>query len=124
MELWLGSIFARPNRLEKVGQDCGNHVHHFDHVTFIFSGGVYVERTFPDGKILKSIHRAPDSIGKPLPDIYKEVREGGYRLLIKADVLHNIIAIYEHTIFDCVYSHRTPQGDVIQEYDGWTEAYN
>lgn len=124
MELVSGNIFIRSNRLARAGEETGNHTHHFDHTTVVYTGGIYVERTLPDGAILKSIHRAPDSIGKSLPTALDGIREGGYRLLIRADVKHRIVALYDHTVFDCIYAHRTPQGDVIQEYDGWTEAYN
>ncbi len=44
-------------------------------------------------------------------------------LLIKAEDKHEITALEDGTEFWCVYSHRTPQGEVTQEATGWEDAY-
>ena len=44
-------------------------------------------------------------------------------VLIKAGVAHRITALRDGTIGHCIYAHRTPQGDVVQEYTGWAPAY-
>jgi hypothetical protein len=44
-----------------------------------------------------------------------------YHALIRADVEHELMALAP-SIFDCTYSHRTPQGDVVQINNGWTNA--
>jgi hypothetical protein len=43
--------------------------------------------------------------------------------LIKAGVEHEIIALSDDAEFVCVYSHRTPQGEVSEFPTGWEPAY-
>jgi len=102
-EFTSGNIHVRPNAL-KAGESVGGHTHNFDHTTIFFSGKWRVKATLPDGR--------------------KRVRtfEAPAHCLIRADVIHDITAI-ETGLFWCVYSHRTPQGEVVQEYTGWEEAY-
>lgn len=104
MEWVSGNVFIRPNTIEKSGDFIDGHTHNFDHTTIFFSGEFEIEATLPDGtKIIQSII-APS------------------HRLIKADVLHKITAKTDGAIFWCVYSHRTPQGEVVQEYTGWEKA--
>ena len=50
------------------------------------------------------------------------IKETASHLLIKSIVKHSIRALADDTQFWCVYSHRDPQGRVIQQYDGWMQA--
>lgn len=104
MEWISGNIFIRPNRLEKMGNKTDGHKHNFDHTTIIFTGSVHVKGTLPDGSVIERDFKAPA------------------HFLVKADVMHEITALEDHTQYWCVYSHRTPQGDVVQEWNGWREA--
>jgi quercetin dioxygenase-like cupin family protein len=100
-----GNIFIRENPLPKVGDRVAGHKHNFDHVTYVVRGAVHVHATKPDGTEIEADFRA------------------GQHFLVKAEVLHEITATEDDTLFHCIYSHRTPQGDIVQEYSGWGPAY-
>jgi len=105
MTEWVsGNVFIRPNTMTK-GDVINGHKHNFDHTSIIFTGAVRVVATLPDGRKVEVERAAPA------------------HLLIKADVEHEITALEDNTEFWCVYSHRGPQGDIVQEYTGWPEAY-
>lgn len=105
MERVSGNIFIRPMKFEKAGDKRPGHKHNFDHTTIVFTGSVHVKAVLPDGRTMERDFIAPDSF------------------LVKADVEHVITALADNTEAWCVYSHRTPQGDVVQEYNGWDHAY-
>lgn len=88
------------------GEKIDGHAHNFDHTTIVFTGGVHVKATLPDGSIVERDFAAPA------------------HFLVKKDVAHEITATEDNTTFWCVYSHRDPQGNVVQEYDGWADATN
>lgn len=100
-----GNIFIRPMPLPAAGDRIHGHRHNFDHTTIVFAGSVRVVATTPDGRALDREFRAPASF------------------LVRAEVEHEITALEDGTIAWCVYSHRTPQGEVVQEYTGWAGAY-
>ena len=105
MEFVSGNILIRPNTLATKGEKLPGHAHGFDHTTIVFSGAVRVKAAFPDGRIVEQDFTAPS------------------HFLVKADVEHEIEALENETVVWCVYSHRTPQGEVIQENIGWMPAY-
>jgi len=100
-----GNIFIRPNKCDAIGDQVQGHAHNFDHTTIFFKGAFHVKATLPDGTIREKDFYAPSYA------------------LIKKDVIHEITAIEPMSEFWCVYSHRTPQGEVSEEYDGWAGAY-
>ncbi len=100
-----GNFFIRPNYLEKAGDKTVGHTHNFDHVTIIFSGAVHILARWGNGATVEKDFRAPA------------------HCLIRADVEHEITALEDNTVYWCCYAHRTPQGDVVQYENGWTEAY-
>lgn len=103
---WIsGNIFIRPNPLPKAGDKVDGHTHNFDHTTIVFRGAVHVKATLPNGTIIERDFHAPA------------------HCLIRADVMHEITALEDNTEFWCVYSHRTPQGEVAETYTGWEGAY-
>lgn len=105
MTEWVsGNIFIRPNRLERAGDRTDGHCHNFDHTTIVFKGAVHVKATYQDGSIREADFVAPA------------------HFLVRKDVMHEITATEPSTVFWCVYSHRNPQGDVVQVYDGWHDA--
>lgn len=104
MEWISGNVFIRPNTLAKAGESVGGHMHNFDHTTIVFSGSLRVNATLPDGTVIEREFTAPS------------------HFLVKRDVLHAITALEDHTVYWCIYSHRTPQGDVVQEWNGWLDA--
>ena len=104
MEWQSGNVFIRPNTLAKAGDKTDGHTHNFDHTTIIFKGSVRITAKLPNG-------------GK----IIREAAAPAH-FLIKAEVSHEIEALEDGTVYWCIYSHRTPQGDVVQQYDGWYHA--
>ena len=129
---WIsGNVFIRPQNLPDAGRKVVGHRHNFDHTTIVFSGSVNVKAVLPDGQVVDRNFSAPS------------------HFLVKADVEHEITAIHpseeearseiaklsryeieqrlvaymaQPTQFWCVYSHRTPQGDIVQEWTGWEPA--
>jgi hypothetical protein len=104
-EMVSGNIFIRKNGGMKRGDVVKTHKHNFDHTTIVFTGSVHVKATFPDGKVMEDDFKSPE------------------HFLVGAQVLHEITALEDGTEFWCVYSHRTPQGDIVQTSHGWREAY-
>lgn len=105
MEWVSGNILIRPNFFGKAGEVIQGHKHNFDHTSFVIKGSVRVRATTPDGRKLDKVFKA------------------GQHFLVLAEVDHEITALEDNTEFFCIYSHRTPQGDVVQEVTGWDEAY-
>lgn len=105
MEWVSGNVLIRPNEHMAKGQVIDGHEHNFDHTSIVFTGAVSVVATGPDGQVKKGEFRAPA------------------HFLVRADWTHKITALADDTTFWCVYAHRTPQGDVVQHYTGWPEAY-
>lgn len=105
MEWVSGNIFIRPNTLEHAGDRLEGHKHNFDHTTIVFRGAVHVRARLPSGEVIERDFTAPA------------------HFLVRAEVEHEITARADETVFWCVYAHRSPQGDVVQEFTGWDEAY-
>ena len=105
MEWISGNIFIRP-AFEHVdaGAVLKGHRHAFDHTTIVFSGAVHIKGTLPNGTVIEQDFHAPA------------------HCLILANVEHEITALADDTTLWCVYSHRTPQGDVTQQWTGWHRA--
>jgi hypothetical protein len=103
---WIsGNIFIRPNHMQEVGMTISGHEHNFDHTTIVFTGSVHVKAKLPDGTIREGDFKAPS------------------HFLVRKDVSHEITSLEPNTIFWCVYSHRTPQGEISQVFDGWMTSY-
>ena len=106
MAEWIsGNIFIRPNRLEKSGHYVKGHKHNFDHTTIVYKGAVHVKAELPNGSAIERDFVAPA------------------HFLVKAGMEHEIVATEDGTEFWCVYSHRTPQGEISVEKTGWEDAY-
>lgn len=104
-----GNIFIREMLFEKAGDIVDGHKHNFDHVTFVVRGSVRIEKL--------------DEAGRPVQSIEKQASNGHNWVTIKAGVNHKITALEDHSLGHCIYAHRNPQGEVVQEFDGWQEAY-
>jgi hypothetical protein len=104
MEWISGNVFIRPTVCAKAGDGRDGHKHNFDHTTIVFRGAVHVKAKLPNGRVIEQDFKAPS------------------HFLVKAEVEHQIVALVDDTEFWCVYSHRTPQGDIVQEHTGWREA--
>lgn len=114
MELALGNIFVRTGGPLQNGEVVHTHCHNFDHVTYIPHGSAIIEQMTPPTDENPS--------GTVLQAVTKSADEGRNFVLIKAECWHRITALEDGTIYHCIFAHRNPQGDVVQEYDGWVEA--
>lgn len=108
MELVSGNVFIREMRFQKAGDVVEGHTHNFDHTTYVARGALRIERLDGD-QVVQSVE--------------KRATDGRNWVLIKAGVCHRITALDDASIGHCIYAHRNPQGDVVQEYDGWDESY-
>jgi len=102
-----GNIYIRPCLLSKKGDKVQGHEHNFDHTTIFFSGSFHVKFYDPEtGESREMDFAAPDF------------------LLIKKNIHHEISSTSEgESIFWCVYSHRDPNGEVVQEFSNRLESY-
>lgn len=104
-----GNIYVREGFLDKAGDFVDGHTHNFDHTTYIARGKVKIEQLDEDGKVVK--------------EVTKDSSMGRNWVLIKKDVHHRLTALTDNSLYHCIYSHRTPQGEVVQDYDGWGSSY-
>lgn len=109
MEYVLGNVLAREMHFAKEGAVVEGHTHNFDHVTYIVRGALRIETL--------------DAAGEVAQSVVKRATDGRNFVLIKANVCHRLTALEDDCMGHCIYAHRTPQGDVVQEYDGWRDAY-
>lgn len=100
-----GNIFIRPVKLPAKGDKIHGHKHNFDHTTFVTKGSVHVRATCDEGCEKEQDFKA------------------GQHFLVLANWEHEITALEDNVEFSCIYSHRTPQGEVVLEKTGWEEAY-
>lgn len=104
-ELASGNIYLRPNLLNADRPVIYGHTHNFDHTTFVQQGKVRVIARKDGVEIADQVFTAPDFF------------------LVKADVEHEIINLVEESLVYCIYAHRNPQGEIVQEYTGWEKAH-
>lgn len=109
MEYISGNIYIREGVLAKKGDFVDGHTHNFDHTTYIAHGSIKVEQLDDKGNVLKEAVKSSSTTKN--------------WVLIKKDVVHRLTAMEDNSIYHCIYSHRTPQGDVVEEYDGWQSSY-
>jgi hypothetical protein len=104
-----GSIFVRQMMPFKPGDIIEGHKHYFDHTSIFFNGRWRVKKWSPDDTLIKDV----------------EV-DGPCYLLIEAHCKHEFEYLDgdDDGIAWCVYSHRTPQGEVAIESNGWEHAYD
>ena len=103
-----GNIFIRQGELGKAGSFTVGHKHNFDHTTYITRGSFLIEKLDEEENVIKSVT--------------KSARDGYNWILIEEGVKHKITALEDDSMYHCIFSHRNPQGDILQEYDGWYEA--
>jgi quercetin dioxygenase-like cupin family protein len=109
MELISGNIFIRPMEFAQAGDVVDGHAHNFDHTTYVVRGAVRIEQLGEDGAVLRAVE--------------KRASDGHNWALIKAGAIHRITALDDNSLAHCIYAHRTPQGEIVQQYDGWLASY-
>jgi hypothetical protein len=110
MEFVCGSIFIRKMGPFEPGELVRGHKHYFDHTSIFFTGR----------------WRARKWAAQDDYHLIEELEfEAPYHLLIEAQCRHEFefLGGAERGLAWCVYSHRTPQGEVTTEFDGWVHAY-
>jgi len=109
MEKISGNIFIRvPNEPMKAGQVVVGHQHNFDHTTFCVAGGLRVD--------ILDVHEV-NADGNPIAATIAASAElwagdnytGQNWQLIQKGKFHQITALTDGTVYQCVYSHRAPQ---------------
>lgn len=131
-----GNLFIRTHDYNlETGHVVKGHCHNFDHVTVFFTGTWEVTQFEPvlvDGK--PKLHKVTREIGGEAREvnepelIFKEkikIRAGHSHAwcLIKAELVHELRLIEGPGAYGCFYSHRKPNGEVVEEYTGWRAAY-
>jgi len=102
----LAGIGIRTLKAEAVGDEAPIHYHNFHH-TFFCTAGRWL------GQILSDDERTVER--------EREVGAGEY-FVVEATKRHRFIALTDNAEGHCVFAHRTPQGEVVQDYNGWDEA--
>ena len=128
MEWISGNVFIRPmggREGLRPGKVIAGHTHNFDHTSIFFCGRWRTRKW----------QRIVDAAGVPtkLADgsdawhlVVDMERDGPFHLLIEAGAKHEFTFLGPDNVVGrawCVYSHRSPQGDVAVDYTGWHEAY-
>jgi hypothetical protein len=118
MEYVSGNIFIREMDFEAVGGVVNGHTHNFDHTTYIVRGTVKIESF----KLKEGADPDLEESWVPLKTVIKKASDGHNWVLIKAECKHKLTQLEPNSMGHCIYSHRTPQGDVVQDWDGWREG--
>lgn len=143
----LGNIFAREGDIPPGGKVDG-HAHNFDHVTACFGGRMKVEGTDPNtgthyettleiGSLcliradiehtLTQLPGAPAIVANALADLRDRMTKMVPALAAEIGAAHDASLAAFNDVpakYACIYAHRTPQGDVVLDYDsGWPGAY-
>jgi hypothetical protein len=113
VEFVCGSLFVRVMGGEdgtvKPGEMVGGHTHHFDHMSFFIAGTWHVRKWNPAGELVHNFERTAP-----------------FFLHIEAEARHAFTYLDSNTEPGrawCLYSHRTPQGDVSLVETGWYQAF-
>jgi len=102
-----GNVWIRPIDFKGAGSVLQGHKHNYDHITWLSRGSVLVRYEMPNGDKGERVYEAP------------------YPILIRKDVIHEITALEDNTLADCIYALRDMQsGEVIGHWDGGLEAYS
>ena len=104
-----GPFGRRRYVLEKTCQESVGHQHNYDHHTVVVCGGIKVTiRDTEDGPIVSERDYLP----------------GSDLVFIAAKKHHTIKALFDNTVYFCLFSHRDFGGLVSQEYMGNQQAYS
>lgn len=138
MEYRSGNIYLRTNDfMLETGHVVEGHKHNFDHTTFFGAGKWLVEafgEVFEEDGVTPKYEFENKLVAGELVKDKKPVRvklrevtiQGGYphsHLLIEAGLFHRLTLLEGPGTYTCIYSHRTPDGEVTEEYTGWARAY-
>lgn len=115
-EVAMGPMFIRYNLLEKTGDEVMFHKHNFAHVSQIRRGSAHVVK-------LAEVAGQTNLDGTPmLIKIAERDFASVSEFLVEANEWHEITALEDNTEIACMFTHRNPNGDVVQVYNGWNAA--
>lgn len=122
-----GNIHIRPMLFWRRGFFIPGHQHNFAHTTFFYTGRYRVRRRRGEGPWQEQVFVAPAhclieaDMEHEITDIRPTLREAWRdRELLRLWFWNLLLPV---NVAWCVYSHRDPQGEVIQENIGWSRAY-
>lgn len=104
-----GNFFVRPNGPLRKGQVVRLHAHKYPHVLCVFKGRVHVHAVLPEGQVIERDYGMASSDPR--------------YCLIAAGVAHEITALEDDSEFDCLFSLRTPDGEVVEYPTGYMDAF-
>lgn len=90
----------------QAGEEVPPHDHNFDHTTQILMGEA--EITLALGTHVEKV----------------VLRAGMPAINVPAAAMHSIRALVDHTIYQCAYPHRLPDGAIVGRYTGYLDAYS
>jgi hypothetical protein len=106
----------------EVGEVISGHTHNFDHTSIFFNGRWKVKRW---SKLVDGAGTEQESWVIVPGDEFE--RDGPFHLLIHAGCKHEFTYLGSPDGMPgrawCVYSHRNPQGEVVDNWNGWSPAY-
>lgn len=125
MEFVSGNIFVREMRFTRAGDVVQGHVHNFDHTTYVAKGALRVELLRIVKEAVLNAHNVEVEPAQyeVMRAVEKSASDGRNWVLIKAGAVHRITALTDGALGHCIYSHRTAQGEIVEEFDGWGPAY-
>lgn len=125
MEYVSGNILIRPMAFGKAGQVVMGHAHNFDHTTYVVRGALRIEslKLLAPAVLAENGDVIEEAEYETIKSVAKKASDGHNWVLIKAGVHHRITALEDGSLGHCIYSHRTPQAEIVQEWDGWEAAY-
>jgi hypothetical protein len=136
----VGNLYARPMVIP-VGGRVDGHAHNFDHATLVFSGSAHVAARLANGQVMEKDVHGPDWVliragvaheitWIPHPSALADALDHVAALVTTdpaaaARELRALAAAERNQPVTawCVYSHRGPNGEVVQEPNGNTRAY-
>ena len=125
MEFVSGNVYIREMAFVKAGDTHVGHFHNFDHTTYVVRGAIKIEQlqvVVPAVLDADGIETTPAKF-EVVRTMEKKASQGHNWVLILAKAYHRITALEDDTMAHCIYAHRNPQGEVVQEYDGWHDGY-
>ena len=142
MELQSGNIFIRPYGSNSIPD---GHKHNFDHTTIVFSGAVKATIYQPGQSHHSEDFHAPahflvkagvnhriEPIPSKPPEYAAKLSNAVSAYLVGANTKEQLAAaqnefndtnMTRQANWWCVYSHRNPQSEIVQENVGWKNAY-
>lgn len=100
------NIGIRKMKFGAAGDSVPLHYHNFAHTLYCVRGPLLAEVLDSDDTVILS-----------------KVLDAGDSVIIEAEYRHRITSLADNAEGDCIFAHRTPQGEVVQEYIGWDEGH-